>query len=131
MRRRGFGVAHPGFLGEPFVLDPACRAVDPREEHRLGVEALAIGNDAGRDVAAGVRAFDHNGAQSTPHAMPPDSIRRLDPSSRSFVLGSIAVGCDEGLTLARRYRDIEETVIWCSALCAIAMIYRPFTKRIN
>ena len=60
LRRLGF--AHPGFLGEPFVLGPADRAIDAREEHRRGLEARAVGNDAGGDVASGVRAFDHDGA---------------------------------------------------------------------
>src|SRR5215510_9020633 len=41
-RSRGhLGLAHPGFLGKPFMLGPTNRAVNAREKDRGGVEAFA------------------------------------------------------------------------------------------
>ena len=59
---RRFGFAHPGFLREPFVLGSAYRAKNAGEENRHGIEARAVGNDAGCNFAPRVRTFDHDGA---------------------------------------------------------------------
>src|SRR5262249_51538106 len=56
---RHFGLAHPGFLGKPFMLGPTNRAVNACEKDGGGVEAFAIGNDAGRDIVSRLWAFDH------------------------------------------------------------------------
>ena len=62
-RSRGhLGLAHPGFLGKPFMLGPTNRAVNAREKDRGGVEAFAIGNDAGWDMVSRLWAFDHDDA---------------------------------------------------------------------
>jgi hypothetical protein len=42
------------------VVDVTVRATRAREKHRLAPKALAIGLDAGRDSAPGLRAFDHD-----------------------------------------------------------------------
>jgi hypothetical protein len=47
------------------VLDPARRAKDPREKYRRGIEAGAIGHDAGRNVVSRLRTFDHDSAHET------------------------------------------------------------------
>ena len=44
------------------MLDSTNRAVDAREKDRGGIEAFAIGNDAGRDIVSRLWAFDHDGA---------------------------------------------------------------------
>jgi hypothetical protein len=60
--RARFGVADPSLLGEPFMLDPTNRAVDPREKHRHGLEALAIGSQTGGNVPSGLGASHHDGS---------------------------------------------------------------------
>src|SRR5262249_43369123 len=59
------GLTHPGFLGKPFMLGPTNRAVNAREEDRGGIEAFAVGNDASRNIASRLWAFDHDGPHST------------------------------------------------------------------
>ena len=44
------------------MLDSTNRAVDAREKDRGGVEAFAIGNDAGWDMVSRLWAFDHDDA---------------------------------------------------------------------
>jgi len=44
------------------MLGPTNRAVNAREKDRGGVEAFAIGNDAGWDMVSRLWAFDHDGA---------------------------------------------------------------------
>jgi hypothetical protein len=58
---RRIGVAYPRFFGEPLVLGPAKRAVNAREEHRRGIKARPVCNDAGRNIATRVGTFDHDG----------------------------------------------------------------------
>jgi hypothetical protein len=74
------------------VLGAAKPAIDAPEEDRRGIEAVAIRNDAGRDIASGVRTFDHHGA----HEQLPDSF---------CCTLSVALACDDHLTRARRDRD--------------------------
>jgi hypothetical protein len=50
----------PGFPCEPGVIGVADRAMGASEKHRAAPKALAIGLDAGRDRASGLRAFDHD-----------------------------------------------------------------------
>src|SRR5262249_23278569 len=59
-------LAHPSLLGEPFMLCAADRTVDPRKEHRHGAKALAVGDDAGRDLSSRSRTSDHHGAHLWP-----------------------------------------------------------------
>ncbi len=49
------------FGSKPFMLGPTNRAVNVRKKDRGGVEASAIGNDAGRDIVSRLWAFDHDG----------------------------------------------------------------------
>jgi hypothetical protein len=44
------------------MLGSTNRAVNAREKDRGGFKALAIGNDAGRDIVSRLWAFDHDGA---------------------------------------------------------------------
>jgi hypothetical protein len=60
--RGRLGLAHPGFLGKPFMLGPTNRAVNACEKDRGRVEAFAIGNDAGWDMVSRLWAFDHDDA---------------------------------------------------------------------
>src|SRR5262249_8515209 len=64
--RARLGLAHPGLLGEPFMLGPADRAVDAREEDRRGIETLAIGDETGGDVSSGLRTSHHDGTHWRP-----------------------------------------------------------------
>jgi len=41
LRVRGF-LAHPGLLGEPFVLSSADRAIGAGEEHRQSLETCGL-----------------------------------------------------------------------------------------
>src|SRR5262249_30371885 len=59
--RARLGLAHPGLLGEPFMLGPADRAIDASEEDRRGIEALAIGDETGGDVSSGLWTSHHDG----------------------------------------------------------------------
>src|SRR5262249_10384984 len=67
------GLTHPGFLGKLFMLGPTNRAVNAREEDRGGIEAFAVGNDASRNIASRLWAFDHDG----PHRTLPVSYRSI------------------------------------------------------
>src|SRR5262249_38649437 len=59
--RRG-GIAHPGLLGEPFMLGAADRAIYPRKKFRHRLEAFVICNDPGRNFPSRLWTADHDNA---------------------------------------------------------------------
>ena len=60
MLRPAASLVDPGFPREPGVIDAADRATGAPEEHRAALKAFAIGFDARRDRASGLRALDHH-----------------------------------------------------------------------
>jgi hypothetical protein len=69
-RRR---IAYPSVHGEPFMLDPANRTIDPCEENRRRIEPCAIGNNSCGNFSCGDRTLDHDHA----HQKAPSSACRL------------------------------------------------------
>src|SRR6266702_312447 len=58
----GADLVDPGFPSEPVVIGPTNRAAGVRKENGAAPKALAIGLDAGRDRASGLRTPDHDHA---------------------------------------------------------------------
>ena len=108
-------LAHPGFLGEPFMLGPTDRAVDPRKEDRRGLEAFAVGDDPGRNVLSRRRATDHDGSHLA------------SPCSHCWIERLIAATCEDCLTPWRPYRDefIERAATYLRDLYRAKCACRP------
>src|SRR5262249_887486 len=99
VRRRG-GIAHPGVLGEPFMLNSANRAIHAREKYRHRPEAFAIGGDPGRNFPSCLRAADHDDAHR--------------PLPLRILLSALIIGsCEDRLTQRRPYRGPRPMIAEC------------------